>query len=294
MTPASASADILRRAAAAAGIDPTDAAPLRTGSNDIFELRNGIIARIGKPNSIDTAERELQVSRWLNVSGIPTVEASESRYRPTVVDNRPVTWWRLIPDHRPSTPAELGAALRRLHVLDPPTTFELPQYQPFARVLEELSAATAIGDEDQKWLIQHYSTLRQQYEQLPPAERKAVIHGDAWQGNLIVSHSGTPVFLDLDKVSIGRPEWDLVQLAVDHTDFTRLTAADYRSFVAAYGGHDMTTSTMFRLFADIQEIRWTTFAIGLSHRDESARAEAAHRIACLRGYIAKPWVWNAL
>ncbi|WP_280461635.1 phosphotransferase family protein [Nocardia carnea] len=136
--------------------------------------------------------------------------------------------------------------------------------------------------------------MRAWYEQLQPAESESVIHGDAWQGNLVVLRSGTPVFLDLDKVSVGRPEWDLIQLAVEHTDFTRLSATDYRSFVSAYGGHDITTRPEFRLFADIQELRWTAFAIGLSHRKGSARAEAAHRIDCLRGRVAKPWTWNAL
>lgn len=285
---------ILRRAAADAGVDVADAELLRAGSNDIFKLRNGIIARIGKPDAAAAAERELQVSRWLNLSGVPAVEAAATRHRPTVVDGRPVTWWRLIPDHHPASLAELGAALRRLHALELPTSFDLPQYQPFAGIHKQISTATALGDDVRQWLIQHYSRLRQRYEQLRPAQRKSVIHGDAWQGNLVVPRSGTPVFLDLDKVSVGRPEWDLIQLAVDHADFTRLSTADYQSFVTAYGGYDMTACPEFGLFAGIQELRWAAFAISLAHRNESARAEAAHRVACIRGHIPKPWTWNAL
>ncbi|MFC8044046.1 phosphotransferase family protein [Nocardia sp. NPDC057353] len=157
-----------------------------------------------------------------------------------------------------------------------------------------MAAADALEADDREWLLRHSTSLRQRYEQLPPPVRITVIHGDAWQGNLVVPAEGTPIFLDLDKVSRGRPEWDLVQLAVDHADFTRLSTTDYRSFVTAYGGYDVTSTPEFRIFADIQELRWVTFAIGLTHRDQEAAAEARHRIACLRGHVPKPWRWSAL
>ncbi|WP_036536987.1 phosphotransferase [Nocardia cyriacigeorgica] len=295
MTRASSSAtEILERAADVAGLDASTATPLRTGAHTIFELEDGIIARIGSPGRADTARRELRISHWLNDSGVPTVEAEETLPQPIIVEDRPVTWWRLIPNHRAATPAELGSALARLHVLDPPTTFELPEYQPLAGVAERITTATTISQDDKQWLTRHYTAIHRRYEQLPPTNRRSVIHGDAWQGNLVVPPSGTPIFLDLDKVSIGRPEWDLVQLAVDHTDFTRLGADDYHSFVTAFGGYDMTTTPEFRVYADIQELRWTAFAISLSHQNPAAAAEAAHRIACLRGRFPKPWIWNAL
>ncbi|MBF6414211.1 aminoglycoside phosphotransferase family protein [Nocardia cyriacigeorgica] len=285
---------MLERAAAAAGVDASAARPLRSGAHSIFEMRGGIVARIGNPGSADTARRELRISHWLNDSGIAAVEAEETLPQPIVVADRPVTWWRLIPNHRAATPAELGSALAHLHALAPPTTFELPEYQPLAGLAERIATATTISHDDQQWLTQHYTAIRRRYEQLPTASRSSAIHGDAWQENLVVPPTGTPIFLDLDKVSIGRPEWDLVQLAVDHTDFTRLDADDYHSFVTAYGGYDMTTTPEFRVYADIQELRWTAFAISLSHQNPAAAAEAAHRIACLRGRLPKPWIWNAL
>lgn len=286
--------DILERAAAVAGVDISGALLLRNGAHAIFELRDGIVARIGNPHTAEAAHRELQISKWLNASGIPTVEAVESLAQPLIIDDCSVTWWRLIPDHRPATPAELGAALSRLHTLDPPPIFDLLEYQPFAGIHTRINTTTTLTDEVREWLIQHYATLRQRYDRLAPTYRRSVVHGDAWQGNLVVPPSGIPVFLDLDKVSLGRPEWDLVQLAVDYTDFTRLTTVGYRSFVDAYGGCDITAEPEFRIFADIQELRWATFVLGLSHRDPSVRNEAGHRIACLRGRVPMPWTWNAL
>lgn len=288
------SKELLEQAAGEAGIDASAAVAIRTGAHAVFRLPNEIIARIGTPDSSVVAQRELQVSEWLERSGVPTVAAAKTLAQPIVVDDRPVTWWHLIPDHRPSKPAELGAALRQLHVSTPPTDFQLPKYRPFAGVRERITSASTVSDDDRAWLLDHYARLRQRYGQLPESGRRCVIHGDAWQGNVVVPSLGVPTFLDLDKVSLGRPEWDLVQLAVDHTDFARLSDSDYRSFVAAYGGHDLTTTSCFRIYADIQELRWVSFAISLSEHNQSARREAVHRIACLRGTIPGPWTWNAL
>jgi hypothetical protein len=77
---------------------------------------------------------------------------------------------------------------------------------------------------------------------------------------VVVGSDGVVTVLDLDKVSLGRPEWDLVQLAVDYKDFSRIAEPEYRSFVEAYGGYDVTAWPGFRLLADIQELRWVGFA----------------------------------
>jgi|HubBroStandDraft_1064217.scaffolds.fasta_scaffold17069_5 aminoglycoside phosphotransferase (APT) family kinase protein len=49
---------------------------------------------------------------------------------------------------------------------------------------------------------------------LVPALPAGVIHGDAWQGNLLVDE-GVPVLSDLDQVSVGPREWDLVPTIVN-------------------------------------------------------------------------------
>jgi aminoglycoside phosphotransferase (APT) family kinase protein len=119
-----------------------------------------------------------------------------------------------------------------------------------------------------------------------------VIHGDAWQGNVAVSGSGTSTLLDLEHVSIGHRQWDLVPLAVDYVDFARLTADDYETFVRSYG-HDVTGEPEFRLLADIQELRWVGFVLSKAGANPAASREARHRVACLRGDVPKPWTWAA-
>lgn len=285
--------EILVKAAQQADLNLNEQEVIREGSHAIYRVGD-IVARIGRPGSLKDAERELRVSQWLNSSGIPTVAVVWELPQPIVVDDRPVTWWHLIPNHRPATPAELGAMLRALHSLTPPTDPDLPRYDPFGDLRERLATPGTVNDDDRTWLLSHYDELRQQYDKLPDPLRLSVIHGDAWQGNLVVPPSGVPTVLDLDKVSVGRPEWDPVQLAVDYTDFARIPEVDYLSFVNAYGGQDITGWSDFRLFADIQELRWVGFALERAGANVVAAQQAKHRIACLRGYVPKPWEWRAL
>ncbi|MFX0578842.1 phosphotransferase enzyme family protein [Nocardia nepalensis] len=293
MTAATSSEEILAKAAQRVDLTLNEQEVIREGSHAIYRVGD-IVARIGRPGSLKDAERELRVSQWLNRSGIQTVAAVSELPQPIVVNDRPVTWWHLIPDHRPATPAELGAMLRTLHSLAPPADPELPTYDPFGDLRARLATAGTVSDDDRTWLLTRYDELRQRYDMLPDPLRLSVIHGDAWQGNLAVPPSGVPTVLDLDKVSVGRPEWDLVQLAVDYTDFARIPEADYLAFVNTYGGQDITGWSDFRLFADIQELRWVGFALERAGANVVAAQQAKHRIACLRGYVPKPWEWKAL
>ncbi|MEV0712729.1 aminoglycoside phosphotransferase family protein [Nocardia aurea] len=291
-TSASGLLRVLNEAAAINGVDPIGAELVRAGSNTIYRVCD-VVARIGNPGCQDTAQRELRVSQWLNESGLRTVDVADVVHPFAVVDGRPVTWWRTIPDHRPSTPAELGGALRRLHTFVPPTTFTLPHHDPFSGLHRQINVAGYISNDDRGWLATHLHSLREQYDDLEPMDTPRVIHGDAWQGNLVVPADETPILLDLERVSLGRVEWDLVQIAADYTDFARLSAIDYAAFVDSYGD-DLTTHEKFRLFADIQELRWTVFALSQAEANTKAAAQVQLRLACIRGDVARPWSWEAL
>ncbi|MFD3707425.1 phosphotransferase family protein [Nocardia sp. NPDC058658] len=286
------SLDILEQAAAISGIELRDPQLIRAGSNTIYRVGD-IIGRIGKGGTTDAAVRELRISQWLNDSGLPTVRVADVANPLAVVDDRPITWWQRIPAHRAATPAELASRLRQLHALAPPTTFVLPDHEPFAGLRRAITSTGRLDVEDRVWLLGHHDRLCNQYFELGRPRRETVIHGDAWQGNVVVPFGGGPIIVDLDRVSLGRPEWDLIQVAADRTDFDRLSESDYLAFVDAYGD-DVTMDFAFRLLADIQELRWTVFALSQSTVSASAAGEVRHRLACLRGEIVRPWRWNAL
>lgn len=285
---------VVTEAAQQVGMTAAPMELVRDGSHTIFRLPHGVVARLGPPGSGARASREIQVAGWLAASGVAVVQPVSGVPQPTLVGDRPVTWWLELPSHRAATPAELGAALRVLHRVPPPTTLELQRLDPFAGFAQRIRGADWTVPSDRDWLASHLDDLRNRWTRLPPGRPDCVIHGDAWQGNVAVPDRGGSILLDLEHVSLGPPEWDLIAIAADRTDFRRIDPAEYRSFVDAYGGHDVTTWPGYRTMADILELRWVCFALGKGGRDKAATDEARHRVACLRGEIPRPWTWTAL
>jgi aminoglycoside phosphotransferase (APT) family kinase protein len=285
---------VLTAAGIAAGVDTSGATLIRDGSQVLYRLPTAVVARIGRHGQADTAAREVLVSRWLADSGVPAVRTVSGVEQPTLVEDRAVTWWYLIPEHRPATPAELGTVLHDLHALPIPTHLHLPEVDPLRGLERTINTAAALFPDDHDWLLRHLEALRTRLAHLPAGLPRCVVHGDAWQGNTAVPTDGTPVLLDLECAGVGRPEWDLITLAADLVDFARITTEDYNAFVHAYGGVDVTAWGGFRTLADVREFRWVSFAIGKSATTRAARREAAHRISCLRGRVTRPWTWSAL
>lgn len=291
--PQQTAGDVLATAAQLAGLDARRAVVIRDGSNVMYRLPHGIVARIGRQGTHDSAARQVEIARWLADSGTAVVKALADVPQPTTVGNRPVTWWEQLPEHRAATPGELGGVLSSLHALRPPESWTLPRFDPFVGLHERLAAVRHILGDDCDWLAHRIEELREKLEHLRLDRSDSVVHGDAWQGNVAVPETGAPIVLDLEHVSCGHPDWDLIPIAVDHIDFGRLSSADYRDFIAAYGGHDVTTTSAFRVLADIQELRWVIFVLGKAAHSADAAGETQYRIACLRGEIPRPWTWTA-
>ncbi|MGH3861039.1 phosphotransferase [Actinokineospora sp.] len=285
--------DVLTAAGEIAGIDTAGAALIRDGGNVIYRLAGGVVARIGREGGEHAAATGVHAARWLAAHDVRVVTPLPGLDQPTVVDRWPVTWWVQLAAHRHATPDELGATLRQVHSVDPATPNCADELDPFDGITYRIANAPQLAAEDHHWLTEHLSLLRADYAALPPGLSRRMIHGDAWQGNVVVPDGGEPTVLDLDHASLGPPEWDLVPLAVDHTDFARISAADYQSFVDAYG-HDVTTWPGYRTLAAIRELGWTAFALSKAGACRAAATEAHHRIACLRGQVPRPWTWAAL
>lgn len=284
--------DVLAAAARRAGLNPAGAVLIRDGSNLMYRLAGGCVARIGPAGTEKAAEFQIEAARWLAGTGINSVAVLDDIAQPVVVHDRPVTWWRELPAHRPASPGELGSILRLLHRLEPPTHPVLRMFDPFAGVAGRIAAARHLPDDDRAWLAHQVGVLRERLQRERTRHSPTVIHGDAWQNNVAVLADGKPVLLDLEHVSLGDRDWDLIPLAADFADFARVSRSDYRSFATAYG-RDVTTAASFRTFVDIQELRWATFVLAKGATSADAAREASHRIACLRGEIPRPWTWNA-
>lgn len=280
---------VLAEACTQAGLDCASAQLLRAGENTIFTLPGQLVARVSRPGTLATARREIQVARWLAAHQVPAVTALDID-QPVPVAGRAVTFWHQLPPHRHGTPGEVAGALRRLHPLPAPASF--PALDPFVRLAERIDGASTLRPGDRAWLRAHLAELVERYRQLPAGLPACVVHGDAWVGNVVTTAAGDTVLLDLERCSLGPPEWDLVSTAIKHTSFAWITEQDYGDFAGRYG-HDVTSWPGFELLRDIRELRMTAYLAQHAAENPAAREEAELRVACLRGDLgARPWSWT--
>lgn len=281
---------VLRRACAAAGVDSDGAEVIRLAENAIYRLRGGVVARIARAGQSAAAVKEVNVARWLEDSDVSAVRVIRDIVQPVHVDGRAVTFWHELPPHEYGTTANVAAVLRELHKLPEPETFELPELAPFVRLAQRIESASTISAEDQHWLLGQLGDLQAAYDHLPPGLPRCVVHGDAWTGNVVVTADQTSVLLDLERCSLGPPEWDLVSTAVTYVTTAKIDRAEWAAYCEAYG-YDVTTWEGFSILRDIRELRQTTMAVQVATADPRRYADqAAHRLACLRGQRGpRPW-----
>ncbi len=266
-----------------------------SGENVLYRLDGAIVARISRPGQLAAGRREVDVANWLQESGLAAVRVVPRIDQPVVIDQRTVTFWRELPPDRHGTSAEVAAVLRKLHDLAPPTSFDPGPLEPFVRLEARIEAASTVSPSDRDWLREHLAELRERWAHLPAGLPWCVVHGDAWVGNVVATDDGEVVLLDLERTSLGPPEWDTVHTAIKYSSFAQITAAQYRAFCDVYG-HDVTTWDGFELLRDIREFRMTCMAAQTAVTTPADRSQADHRIACLRGKLGpRPWSgWRAV
>lgn len=278
-TPASTLAT-LTAAASLARLDSTGATLVRLGENAVFRLPHAkAVARVGRSaRRAEDAVRELRVAHWLAGQDVPTAEPLTPE--PIVIDDRVVTFWEEIPNPRPSTPGELGAALRRLHLLTPPDHLNLPRVEPMARVAERIAAAVAVTVAERAMLSDFAATAAADLKAATFDLPRGTVHGDGHVDNLVRGSDGRLAFVDLEECAVGQPEWDLVLTAIER-DCGWLTDAQYAQFCDAYG-YDVTTSPGYRPLRRVRLIRMTSWLAQKVDESEQVAAEVRHRIATLK------------
>lgn len=288
---------VLTSACQIVGLDPDHAELIRRGENSTFRLRGQqVVVRVARADAGAgaTAAKELQVARWLASEGLPAIEPLAGITQPLEVDGRTVTFWSELGALEYGGYPEIARTLRRLHSLPVPSHIPLEPLAPFDQVSDRISAAVTLPERDRAWLHDRLCELEGRYRAERPGRLpECVVHGDASAGN-IVRCGGRTVLLDLERVSVGPPEWDLVSTAIDHTTFGILSAAGYEEFCRRYGT-DVTASEGFELLRDTRELRITCWIAQHAAANPGAQDEAERRVACLRGLRGpRPWEWTAL
>ncbi|ORT46788.1 aminoglycoside phosphotransferase [Frankia sp. KB5] len=284
----------LRAAANAAGLPIAGAVLVRAGENAIYRLTGDVVARVSRTGQEQAAAKEVAVAQWLEAGRVPAVRLVPDLDQPILAHGRAVTFWRELPAHRHGTPREVGRALRQLHDLAPPDGFQLGPLLPFTRLRERIDMAQWLAENDRGWLRQHLAELEARWPELPPGLPHCVVHGDAWLGNVVATEEQAGILLDLERCSVGPPEWDLVSTAIKVGSTGTISRTEYAEFVEAYG-HDVTAWPGYELLRDIRELRITCYGVQQGAGRPEFRPEAQRRVDCLRGLRGpRPWGWVAI
>lgn len=283
---------VLEQACSAVGLDSGGAEPVRLAENQIWRLPGRrVIVRIAREGQSAAAAREVRVARWLaeeNVSAVRLVDVEQ----PVEAAGRPVTFWVELPPQEHGSVQEVAQLLAQLHSLPTPD-IDLGYLDPFVRVSERLQAATTIRDGDRQWLHGLHRDLAAAWVERPAGLPDRAVHGDAWPGNIVRTVDGV-LMMDLERFSVGPPEWDLVSTAVRAKTTGAVSEHEYTQFCATYG-YDVTEWEGYRVLAGARELRMTTYAAQHAASNEEWISQAQHRIDCLRGRSGpRPWSWKGI
>jgi aminoglycoside phosphotransferase (APT) family kinase protein len=276
----------LVEASKAVGLDPRDAELVRVGSNAVFRYRHvPIVGRVAPSEArFESARREVAVARWLAEAGVPAVRALDVT-QPLVAQHRVVTFWESASDSvEYGSTVELGLLLRQLHSLTSP--LDLPACDPIGRALNRLRN---LDGEYAPFLLDRIDQLREPYSQLTFALPTGVIHGDANVGNVIRDRHGRAILSDLDGVSTGSREWDLVQTALFYERLGWHTLNEYRGLVDSYG-FDIMTWDGYPIMRDLRELVMVAWLAEKSASDAGLATELAIRVRALQtGASRRDW-----
>lgn len=276
-------------AARAAGISSTGMRLVRVGENVILLLPDvPAVARVASGvGLLGSVQRELRVANWLADVGVPAVRALVAE--PFVDAGQVVSFWEYLPQVEATDVVTLARFLRRLHAVPVPGELSLGPVRPFVRIADRIESAAALTESDRRLLRGMHAELVVSWERARFEMAPAVVHGDAHHENLVRAGDGRIVFLDLERVGIGQPEWDLTLTATYH-ECEWYSATDYAAFVDAYG-YDLRAAPAWPLLRAIRILRMVTWLGAVAADNPGRTKQLQFRLATLRDGTA-PAGWD--
>lgn len=265
-----------------AGLDPSGAELIRIGSNAVFRLRERVIVRIARDGeTAESAQRQVDVARWLERDGYPATRALDLPQPVTAAGHVTTFWVSAAEDETYAPASQVGDLIRRLHGLETPVAPVLPDKKPFEELAGRMSVLPYLDPGDAEFIRAKVDELAEAYESLDFALPIGPVHGDANVGNVILDRDRNPLLIDLDNFAIGPREWDLVQTALFYERFGWHTEDEYRAFVDAYG-FDIMAWNGYSVLADYREIAMTLWLAGKAATEPRVADEVHKRVETLR------------
>lgn len=270
----------LDRAAAAAataatrwGLPPPEL--LRRGMNGIYACGD-VVVRVGRATGAAASSHEL--ARVLRDHEIPVVTPIDGA-ADDIGDYAVTAWQRIRPVDVAVDWHSIGAAVRRIHELDPtvipegypvpsPTTFPWWDFDTLLASVEHCIDDLALAG-----LRRAIDAGRWWTEAID--EDTVVCHGDVHPGNVLVSADG-PLLIDFDLMCRAATAWDHAMLTT-YADRWGGAPRVYAEFAAGYGrsfADDALTVTV----ASLRNVAATLMRVRAGTSDEAARTEAERRL----------------
>lgn len=289
-----------------AGIPANNATLIKYTMNAVFRTGDYIIRLAHGDHARTLAQRTTALAAELARRDIPTIRlATDLAPQPVHTQNWVATIWQYVPTaHDDPWPVDLAAPLHALHTVNRFDT-PLPAWNPITKIHRRITNATTLPDttatKTDQWsrtqlgmpATQLLHTLRDWChdidQQLPEIRwhlPAGPIHGDAHTGNLLLRRvpdrpapDPTALLCDLDAISHGPREWDLVPTAHGTTRFGRSREA-YDAFADAYD-FDILTWSGWPLIARLRELQLVTSVIDSFTDRPTIADELAHRLRSL-------------
>lgn len=270
-------------------LDPARAELVQQSVNWTYRFPlDGLVLRVGRDSP--RVDHLVRVARELERLDAPTVRLAPGFPQPARRAGWAATVWLLLP----SPPAErypasdLVVPLRTLHAcrLGP----DLPRWNLPGSVRQTIEDCATDMISFTAWSSRHLDrtgpelldALRRRSDDLAGALAAprwalpmATVHGDAHTGNLLRSGEGGPVLCDLDSVSWGPAEVDLVPAAHGVTRFGR-DPGDYRRLTEGYG-FDVRDSPAWPALRRLRDLQLAAYLLPTLPGPPVA-AEVAHRL----------------
>lgn len=265
------------------GISADTATLIKYTMNAVFRVGDYVVRLARGDDAQALAQRTTVIAAELARRDVPTIRlATELAPAPVHTEDWVATFWHYVATaHDNPWPVDLAAPLRALHTIDrfdPP----LPAWDPIHKIRRRITNAASLPESaatefDQwcrielclpaprlldvlhGWCDEIDRQLPQIRWHFPPGPT----HGDAHTGNLLLrtaperpSPDPTALLCDLDGISEGPLEWDLLPTAHGTTRFGRSRKA-YDLFADAYG-YDILTWNDWPHLVRLRELKMVT------------------------------------
>jgi Ser/Thr protein kinase RdoA (MazF antagonist) len=183
----------------------------------------------------------LECARWLERHNFPAVRPSTLlEQQPVNVLDCQVSLWQWISEApRPADEArQFGRLLRRFHDLEDNAAVPVFPFDPMGKIasrIERLRREHLVHTSHLQILDKIFIDLQRREPELQQSHLgSGMVHGDAIPSNGVQSRDGM-VLIDLDSISRGPREWDLVPQFVYATRLGRGGRAAWLEFLDGYG-----------------------------------------------------------